>query len=386
MSGYSAIALSAPTAIDLVLTQQCNHRCLHCYNPWRVEEVSDKADCNMTSFQRIEFIVEQLAKHNIWSVTITGGEPLADPALLYHAITCLKEKHIAYGLNSNLTLMSDKIASDLVTLGFSPIILTSLPSITPTICDKITQAHGSYERIMRGVAVCHSHGIGVEINMVVTKMNLPDLKNLAAFVKTNSISYVSLSAAIPPLYDLENPNYHLDDADLTAIAETLVHINEMTGVEINSVIPFPICVLGNFDRYQSVLATKCSAGITKCAIDVSTGDITACTHEDSPYGNIYDDDILVAWGKMGCWRNGENISDQCSTCGYLAICGGECRMMKHRSCVAYTLDPKKEITISPPQFPQVRREDRFTLAKGIVLRRKHRSGNGCACNSVHAGL
>lgn len=369
MSELIALELSSPTAIDFVITSQCNHHCLHCYNPWRAtNKPGYNSNLEKSLYEHVDLIISKLIEHDIWSVTITGGEPLTNPKLLFYIIESLNSSNIAYGLNSNLSLMTEEIAKKLIELDFKSLILTSLPAVSADICDYITQNKDSHTNIMRGIEICLRHDIDVGINMVVTKRNISDLAKLTYFVKDNKISYVSISSVIPPSYDLNNLDYHLSKNDLFHIANTLIEIKSILGIEVNSVIPFPLCILKNHEKYKSVLSTTCSAGISKCAIELESGNIYACTHEEIPYGNIYDNGLMDAWQNMKSWRNSDKLNPNCLKCDYLAICGGECRMLSKCKYVDYSLIPNIEIEIAPPQFPVITERDEFVLSKKLVLR------------------
>lgn len=321
--------LTTPVRIDLVLNHDCNHKCIHCYNPWRMNTDCVYFDLNEMMY-KADVLIKELAKNNIWSVILTGGEPLLHPELLIHIINRCKEYDISTGLNTNLTLINDEIASRLVDeCSWNNIILTSLPSLDEDCCDKITKVPGSYKRIMKGIAICKAHGLKVGINTVITKDNIGDLKNYVDFVKNMKIDYVSISQVIPPIYDVENPIYYLNDEDLISIADTLLEIKKQCKIEIGSVTPLPLCILKDATKYLSVLDTTCMAGVSKCTVELESGKVFACSHEECEYGNIYVDGLEYCWGKMVGWSRNEYINEECVSCNWLYLCGGECRMQRY---------------------------------------------------------
>ena len=38
-----AVELTTPTSVDIAVTRRCNHRCVHCYNVWRKDDVNGDA-------------------------------------------------------------------------------------------------------------------------------------------------------------------------------------------------------------------------------------------------------------------------------------------------------------------------------------------------------
>ena len=278
-----SIKLSAPLSVELTLTKGCNHKCLHCYNPWRK---ANKITGNKLTIEQIDKIVEELVKNNVWHVTISGGEPLTMPNEMFYLIHQLDNNGITYSINSNLTLMTEEIADVLKDkLKLKTLILTSLPSIDETKCDEITQIEGSYRRILKGISISKRHGFKIGVNIVITKKNINDLDNIIDFLQKFEIDYLSISTVIPPSYDILNKDYYLKNEDIIRVANCLLQVHEKLGIDVDSVTPLPLCILGDADKYQNVISTSCSAGINRCDIDCN-GDIFACSHEDKPYGEI----------------------------------------------------------------------------------------------------
>ena len=54
-SNYIKRVYSAPTVINLEITEGCNFKCLHCYNPWR--EVS--AGKNHLTIDQFDYLLEE---------------------------------------------------------------------------------------------------------------------------------------------------------------------------------------------------------------------------------------------------------------------------------------------------------------------------------------
>ena len=340
------ISLTAPTSVELTLTKACNHKCLHCYNPWR-----EQADCKTSGFtkEQLDIIARELKENDVWHVTLSGGEPLMRPDVLINAAKALKEAGITFSMNTNLTLMTEELAKTLKEdLEWSTLILTSLPSIQPELCDTITQIPGSYERILKGIAICKDYGFKVGINIVISQKNKEDLNNIKEFIAKNRIDYLCISIVIPPAYDSENPDYYLRNEDICNLAESLMEIKRKYGIDVDSITPLPICILKDVNKYMEIISTTCSAGLTRCTIDTD-GNIFACSHEESPYGNIFTDGLKSAWDKMDNWRAGEKLNPECKECKYLAICGGECRMMKNEDNLYYKLDKNADIQYNPTE-------------------------------------
>ncbi|MDD4706141.1 MAG: radical SAM protein [Bacilli bacterium] len=333
--------LSSPTLVEITLTKQCNHKCLHCYNPWRA---NIKNNSKEFTEEQIKILVNELKRNDVWHVTISGGEPLFNLKNLYILIEELIKADIKYSINTNLTLLTENISKKLKEeYKFDAYLITSLPSLKKKKCDFITQSNESYERIIKGIEIAKKYQHKVGINIVITQYNISDLDEIVTFTQKYNIDYVSVSIVIPPSYDFNNTNYYLTDEDIIKVADTLINLNENYNIEVDSITPLPLCILKDINKYEKVINTTCSAGLTRCTIDTE-GEIFACSHEEKSYGNIFKDGLKVPWNKMDKWRNCSNLNKKCLKCKFIALCGGECRMQKPNNInEKYNINPNADM-------------------------------------------
>lgn len=367
-----AVELATPTSVDITITKKCNHRCIHCYNVWRNDD-ENKDVIKVLTDEQIKIITDELVKNNVWRATLTGGEPLTELDVLYRLITSLSERGIALGMNTNLSLMTEEIAKKLKEeFHWDNILLTSLPGLVPEICDKITQVLGSYDRIVRGIDICQKYNIPVGINIVISKKNLFELEKLYDFVDKHKVDYVSITRAIAPLYDQDNQDFFLDESEIIYIADVLEQIHSRFGISVGSVTPFQLCILKDISKYQDIVSASCAAGISRCSIDAITGDISACTHEERSYGNIYKQGLKHAWDNMYEWRQGLLINEECRNCEMLSFCGGECRMIAGTEAhVKYHLNKNAEIQYTPyAPIDPITKNTEYNISKNVRYRRE----------------
>ena len=97
---YKKKVYSAPTTINLEMTEACNVKCRHCYNPWR-EEHAGKFNLDN---KKIDYLIDEFVKNKVFHVILSGGEPLAKFNELCHALKRLVDNNISTSLNSNLML------------------------------------------------------------------------------------------------------------------------------------------------------------------------------------------------------------------------------------------------------------------------------------------
>lgn len=125
--------LRAPLYAQIELTYACNLGCGHCYNEPRFStNSSGLAVLNRVKKESIEnnrflAIAEELAKHDVFAATLTGGEVFTVRERLYPTIEALARQDLEVTLNSNLTLTTEDDAKQLADLGVSG-VMTSLIS------------------------------------------------------------------------------------------------------------------------------------------------------------------------------------------------------------------------------------------------------------------
>lgn len=357
------LELKSPLVVELTLTESCNHKCIHCYNPWREKSVSNRT----LSYEQIDYICDELKKNEVQFVTITGGEPTTQYDLLLFVMTKLNKMNIRYAINSNITLLQSEQIVELKRLGISH-ILTSLPSIYETNFDFITQSKGSYSRFLNNLALFSKNEIDITANMVISQKNINELRELKDFIKRNAIKGLALSIVIPPKYDIENPSYRLSNSDILHIADTLLELKSELGIYVNSLTPLPLCILKDVDKFQRLVSATCCAGITVCTINAD-GSIYACAHDEKEYGNIFKDGLQKCWKRMNDRRSGDDLNPECKECKLIGLCGGECRMLTSSYHLNnYKLDRNAVIKFSQRDIPHMDLESTYVVNPIVVLR------------------
>lgn len=318
-----AINIKAPTIVELTITGKCNHKCLHCYNPWRTEVERELSNKTLTR-EQIDYIFEECKKNEVFHIVLSGGEPITEFETTMYALKKFSEGGFSVALNSNLSLLNYSHIEQLKACSIN-FLLTSLPSSNKEICTEIIQVN-TFNKIVEGIELCIKNGINVGVNTVINKKNINTVFETAQYLASLGINSFFASIAIPPYYDLENSDYQLSDDDIKELGDILVRITDVLKMKVSTVTPLPLCVLKDVYYYRNITTKSCTGGITHCTIS-NNGDITACSHEDRPYGNIFNEGLKESWKKMEIWRNGDNLNYNCASCDYLKICGGECRVL-----------------------------------------------------------
>ncbi len=320
--------LSAPLDVQVEITTRCNEACVHCYNFWRGgqfrEQVINFPQKTLRK-EQLSHIIAELIQERVFSVTFTGGEPFLYRSTVIEGIRQGQEGGLDCSLNSNLTTMSPAMADRLKEVGLSS-VLTSLHSFDEETHDAITQRKGSFARTIRGIKVCQEAGLSVASNMVVTRMNQDQVFETGAFVKGLGVRSFSATKATPCLGGTNFSEIGISREAFKQMLEDLLRLEKDEGIDVDVLMSYPLCALGDGNHFRKFAKRSCAAGVTTCTIGADGG-IRPCSFADESYGNIFPEPFSQAWLRMGDWRDGSRLPEKCvSECKYFSLCGGGCRM------------------------------------------------------------
>jgi MoaA/NifB/PqqE/SkfB family radical SAM enzyme len=162
-----------PLIIGWNLTYRCNLRCSYC-GLWenKTPELDKK---------KVIELIEELSSLGTKMISFGGGEPLLRKDL-GEIIDACKNKRIYVGVNSNGTLVKEKIKDILKT----DIVKFSLDG-TPDTNDRV-RGRGVHDRVIEAIALCKKKGMKVAINTVISKYTgIPDVLYLFKVARSYNI-------------------------------------------------------------------------------------------------------------------------------------------------------------------------------------------------------
>jgi len=382
--------LKSPLNTQIEVTSKCSHLCRHCYNFWREGSLATITPSKeaITSAE-MERIVRQLSENEIFSITLTGGEPLLNiPACL----TCLeiaREQEIDVNMNSNLVLLTPENASSLKANGLNS-ILTSILGPTPEVHDAITQRVGSLARFREGVEIARDVGIRVVANMVVSKLNIGYVRETAKVLMDLGIMTFTATKAGCPGNCSDFSDLSLDSGQLTRYLNDLCWVHQHMKMRVDILEPLPFCALSDVELPGLFTSRKCNAGVTSMTISYD-GAVRPCSHLDISYGNLLKEDLPSIWSRMDSWREGSQVPQECRVCPLLSVCGGGCRAeAKAVAGNVSDLDPYCSVekasrlseimgtAKSNRKIKKVTSDSKFETAGRLKLRRESFGGIACA--------
>lgn len=329
MTLTSSEKIQSPTVVNLELTELCNVKCKHCYNPWRDESMG-VFSLNLVKMKKI---INHLSEIGVFHVILSGGEPMSNYDILIEAMKILNEKKITFSCNTNLILADDKKMKELKNFGLEH-CLTSIPSIDPDENDDIMQSKGSLGKILNGIKACIRNNVRVSANMVVTKSNKNRVYETGKMMAQLGCSKFFVTRPVPPVYSEISKNNQNKESDLVLSPDDVkkslddaIKVRDEFGIAIGSLISYPLCFLGDLKKYSDFVGRGCPSQRGHVVNINSNGNVHTCVHEEETYGNIFSDSLKEIYQKnMKKWRNGSLHYEGCKGCEYLDVCNSGCQM------------------------------------------------------------
>lgn len=314
----------APTTVNLEITELCNAKCGHCYNYWRDESMGVET----LTEAKFDLIIDQLVDAGVFHVILSGGEPFTKFDLLEYGFRRLQEANISVSCNSHLMLATDDKIKRLVDVGVDH-VLTSLHSHIAVVNDQIFNIIGAHEKIVRGIETARRNGMRVSANMVVTRVNESHVYDTGMLAHSLGCQKIFGTRSVPPVYadSSESQEYQFTREEVMETLDQLVRVKEDTGISIGTLVSYPICMLGDLEKYQDFVGRGCPSQSGHRMSINANGNIHACVHEEDHYGNIFDSSLAEIYQqKMRLWHDGSLHYSGCDGCEFIDICESGCSM------------------------------------------------------------
>ena len=365
------IRLRSPLYAQIELTFACNLACAHCYNEPRFSNSDGIVKLRTvkkerTSAERFVEIAEELARHDVFSITLTGGEPFTVRDRLYAALEALKRNGLHVGINSNLTLVNEDDARRLSEYGDVG-IMTSIASHDAETHDKIMGKESSHERTLRNIRLIQEHDVLVSANMVVSKHNTHQVYDTGIFCHSLGMNHFQTGQAVP---SSSGGQMHLDHAltldQVLDYLEQMHKVRKETGMHVRLTNPLPYCSVWESHPHLRYLveSSTCTAG--RSIIQVSpNGEVKPCPMIANSYGNILDEGLDVVWNRMTEWSEDKYVPETCKPCDLVKICRGACRAEAER--IVGALESKHPYSVKPVKLEESE-ELSYDLKPGTRIR------------------
>lgn len=175
--------LFSPESNDntLLVTEQCNNRCLMCCQPPKARD-----DFDFFKDQNLRIIAESPC--NIECIGITGGEPTLLGDRLFMIFDAIRKKYP----NSLIHILTNgRLLTPDFVFGFRKFDLENIVFAVPLHSDfsgdhdRITRVKGSYTETMKGLYCLANENARVEIRIIINSLNFQRLPQIASFIYYN---------------------------------------------------------------------------------------------------------------------------------------------------------------------------------------------------------
>ena len=365
------LRLRSPLYAQIELTYACNLSCTHCYNEPRFSKKDDgtveanTVKVERTSTERFVDIAKELSRHDVFAVTLTGGEVFTVRDRLYSCIEALAKDDVDVTINSNLTLVNQEDARRLRELKVVG-IMTSIASHDPITHDKIMNRKGSHEKTIRGTELMMQNGIIVSANMVVSRHNINQVYETGIFAHNLGMNTFSAAQAVP---SNSGGKMHLEHAlekeQVLDYLEDLHRIRQDTGMFVRLTNPLPYCsVWEERPHLRSLVeSSTCTAGRSIIQID-PTGKVKPCPMVNTGYGNILEEGLDTVWSRMEEWNQNKYVPETCKPCDLVDICRGACRAEAER--MVGELEDKHPYSVRPVKLDKTEYYNQLEIGTRIV--------------------
>lgn len=305
----------------LEMTQECDHACLYCYNPWRHPDAQPASARPRADVRAL--LAHVLAQVDCGHVTLTGGEPLLCPDLA-DTVRFLTGRGVRVNLITNGRRLTDTRAAELVQSGVS-LFAVPLLSHRREVHDTLCGAAGAFDAVLAALAHIRAHHGTAVVAFVATRLNIADLRD--------TLRLASAFGARGFQFNRFNPGgrgaAHLDllptlaqvrEALAVAEAETIA-----LGLSVAVSIPIQPCLV-DMSAYPHLNFGFCAAGTDRAYYTLDArGNVRPCNHSDTVLGNVWEQPFADIIGGKAMAEFKAAIPPLCKGCRMRAACQGGCR-------------------------------------------------------------
>ena len=172
--------------VCLFITLKCNQHCKYCHRFLGINEISTEENMK---------IIDKLAKEEIRNITFTGGEPLLYTGIL-ELVKYAKKKDMKVKVISNGKILAQNQNMREI-YNYLDSLTLSIDTIDNELNEKMGRGYEHYNNIKAVLNSLLEFDLKVNINTVVSKMNMGTLENLGNFIKNYNINAWRIFKFIP---------------------------------------------------------------------------------------------------------------------------------------------------------------------------------------------
>lgn len=324
--------------LALVLSQDCNMRCVYCYENGgsfnRKRKIMDVDSIKKSIDWWIDALPISVSEANI---EFYGGEPLLNEKGFVFAVSYLNEIsgkrkiNINYLITTNGTLINQSTSKVMARNKIAVMISIDGNKTAHNRNRKLIGNRDSYDIVIKNIHMLLKEGVKVSARITLTRNNISELYESVLALWDEGISIID---CVPVLTEQESLRIGIED--LSGLAENYAKIEEALADKLlngekyyfNSFLRIIYALYLRLDKYYP------TCGYYSCKK-------IYCT----PEGEVYNCEKLIGKtgekiGDIGIINNsvlknrllGHIYQDECSKCLLRRVCGGQCYAdaMNHR--------------------------------------------------------
>lgn len=323
--------IKAPRIIAWEITRSCNLNCAHCRAAARCGGYEGEL-----TLPEMKAVVDDIATITNPILILTGGEPLLRDDI-WELVDYARAKGAMPVIGTNATLVTDEVAAKMAEHGIRRISV-SIDFPDADEHDRFRGQDGAFAASMEGIRNAQAHGVGIQVNTTVTKLNadrIDEVHELAQQVGAEAFHPFLLvpTGRGEDLRDVELSPEEYEEVLTWAYERqktSPMHFKPTDAPQYYRIVHQKAREEGSTisaEQYGTEAMTRgCLGGITFCFIS-HTGDIQPCGYFDMQLGNVRERPFSQIWTDSPVFadlRDYSRLKGKCGACEYKGVCGG-CR-------------------------------------------------------------
>ena len=297
------------------LGEQCNLKCLHCYqeNHKYINLPYEDLVNIYNQFKELLFKLDMPGHINI-----TGGEPICNPHL-FKLLDLIKEDSnlISFSILTNGTLITPSIASKIKS--YNPYYVQVSLEGGKKINDYI-RGIGTYKKIGKAIDYLRNEDIFTSISFTATKLNYKEFPKVVKYGKKHNVNniwsdrYIPLGGSIDKDLMMNYQETREYFEIMNKERNRLINKNSHTTVSMNRALQF---------QMTNEFAYGCTAGDTLLTV-MENGDLVPCRRMPIVVGNLLKDNMYDLYKNNKVLKDlrKNTIPDDCKQCEHSQMCHG----------------------------------------------------------------
>jgi heme b synthase len=323
--------IAAPKIIAWEITRSCNLACAHCRAAAHCHPYPGEL-----SLDECKAVMDDIASITNPILILTGGEPLMRRDI-WEIIDYAHALGMRPVIGTNGTLIDDEMAAKIAEHGI-PRVSVSLDFPTAEGQDAFRGQAGAFESTVEGVRNLRAHGVEVQVNTTVTKMNnelMDDIHDLAERIDATEFHPFLLvpTGRGEDLVDVELSPEEYEEVLTWAYRKH--NVSPMGFKPTDSPQYYRILrqqaardgiTISPRTHGREAMTRGCLGGISFVFIS-HVGDVQPCGYFDMQLGNVKETPFSQIWTESPVFndlRDYSKLKGKCGACAYKGVCGG-CR-------------------------------------------------------------